>query len=135
MAEMTPHEKYMAGEPLNDELAALRDGREKGFYEQPAIPQNLRVITGGDVGRDLTKAERMALRDTRNGPGWPVLVRLLEKTSHIQEKSAIASSQTDPLGNKEAIANNWAYKAMFDRAQIELQMLVEAEVKQLEDSK
>lgn len=134
MIEKTPHEKYLAGEPLNEELAALKEGRSRDFLETtPAWPPSLRLITGGDIERELTRGERMDLKELRQSAGWPVVVRLLEKTSAIHKKGAISSSQTNPLANKDTIAEEWAYCTMFDRAKGEIQALIEAELRQLDE--
>ena len=128
-SELTPLEKYLAGVPLNPELAALKDGRTE---EPGAAQETLRRAPVEEPDRELTTAERMDLREMRILPGWPILARLLEKTCRIHEKAAIILAQGDPLKDRDAIAEAFGYAKMYRRAKGELELMVDAELAELE---
>jgi hypothetical protein len=130
--ERSSLERYMAGEPLTPELAALRDGQQvqlSGDGVRPAAP----VVENAD--RELTRAERAHLRELRLAPGWPVLQRLEEKIFQMHQKGAITTSQSDPLRNGESISQEWAYVTMIRRAFGELELLMQAEIKHDDEGK
>src|SRR5208282_6541104 len=68
MAELTDHEKYMAGIPLTDELAALRRG-EMPEQWQPEAPPMVKEVLGVRVtlrsSQELTRTELIALKELR----------------------------------------------------------------------
>jgi hypothetical protein len=103
-------EKYLKGEPINEELAALKEGR---------LPE--------------TEPFRVNLKEMLMHPGWPVLHRLLEKATLRQQESATLLSQNNPLANAQPIAEAWAYVAIYKRAHEDLDLLVEMEIKALDE--
>ena len=117
--------KYMAGEPLNDELRALRDGQ---LEEVEAAPETLQRPPLADPDRELTNGERMELREIRIMAGWPILARLLEKTCRIHERQAIILAQGDPLKERDEIAQAFGYAKMYRRAKDDLDLMVDAEM-------
>jgi hypothetical protein len=121
---------YLAGEPLNEENAALKRGEDPMSLPQQPTKATRAPIEG--VDRDLRQQERADLKEMREGPGWPVLERLIEKAFRIHERGAISLSQQDPLGNRDRIAEEWAYVTMVRRAGVEITALVDAEVAQIE---
>ena len=127
MAEKTNLEKFLAGEPLNAELAAIRSGDQ---VEAPAPTKPEVKIE--EPERELRKQEREALRRLRMSTGWPVLLRLFEKSFQIHRKAAIALSEQNPLANRDQVAESWAYVAMLKRARLETEGLVDTEVAKLE---
>lgn len=135
MPEKTAHEKYLAGEPLNQELADIRDGKIS-FVDPPPTPTAwARDSSPDDPTRELTLAERGHLRELRMHAGWAVLQRVGEKLFENHKKGAIALSQHNPLANGDGIAQEWAYTAMFRRALIEIDGAVSAEIVKLEATK
>ena len=96
MATTSNHEKYLAGVPLNDELAALKAGLQPdfGMLTQLATPAEPHAVT--ELEHELIRAEHLALLELRQGPAWPVLQKLLEKAILAHTKAAIALSQDDP---------------------------------------
>ena len=122
-------QKYLAGEPLNPELQALRDGKAVESDPQEDI-RTRAPIEAAD--RELTRAEQQLLRQMRILPGWPVLARLQEKTCRIHEKAAIILAQGDPFADREKIIEAFAYSKMYRRACNDLMLSVEAEMMKLE---
>lgn len=107
--ERTAFERYMHGEPLNDELAALRAGEPDRL---PTAAQASRPpILNADRG--LTMTERAHLRELRAHEGWPVLLRLAQKVFTLRQQSVISMSQADPLENSAAIGRQWAQLVMY----------------------
>ncbi len=131
--EMTTHEKYLAGIPLTEEIATLREKLEgRGAPQSPtpiSLPESDRFR---DIERNLTRSERLELKEMCATPGWRVLQRLLEKTFQIHKKSAIDISQTDPLCRAQEISEAWAYVILFQRAVREMDLIVSAEITQLD---
>jgi hypothetical protein len=120
--------RYLSGEPLNPELAALRDGKMDEQISPAASPIQPPAM---DPDRDLNKEERLALYEIRTLPGWAVLDRLLEKTCRIHQSKAIILANGDPLRDRDAIAEAFAYAQMYRRAKMELLALADAELKEL----
>lgn len=108
----TNYEKYLAGEPLNEELAKMKRGElpmppwERWNQAQPAAAGEQRAPLM-DPERQLNRAEQAALRELRQGPGWPVLQRLLERATINHTNSAILLSQDDPAGKTAELAQAW----------------------------
>jgi hypothetical protein len=128
----TNFEKYMRGEPLNEELQALRDGKLNEFTLVPGarLPVGAEAAAAS-LNKPLDKAEREALKELRQGPGWGGLQRILQKAIRTHEESAILLSQEDPLGKQSEIAQEWAYVKIFKRVHLEVNLLVEAEIEEL----
>ena len=120
----TNFEKYMRGEPLNEELQALRDGRLNEFTPMPGTgtgPEATIQLGPDNVNRPLDKWEREALKELRQGPGWGGLQRIMQKAIRTHEESAILLSQEDPLGKQSEIAQEWAYVKIFKLGHVEKQ--------------
>ncbi len=131
--EMTNYEKYLAGIPLNEELETLREKLEGVVSVETPEPFSLPVSESfHDIERPLTRAERLDLKEMRASAGWGILERLLEKTFQIHKKSAICISQHDPLHSAKEISEAWAYVMLFQRATREMDMIVSAEITQLD---
>lgn len=121
-------DKYMRGEPLNEELRALRDGiapllPDRGAGQEAELPIA--------ADKPLDKAERAALKELRQGPGWGGLQRIFRKAIRTHEESAILLSQEDPLGRASEISRGWAYVKIFKRVHLEVNLLMEAEIEEL----
>ena len=130
---LTDHEKYLAGEPLNDELRDLRDGKTPEPLA-PVLPWPIPEPME-DAERDLTRTERLALKELRASDGWPAMMRLLEMTVLLHRKSVITFSERDPLNHKDEIANQWAYLNSLRSAKQAIQALVDAEVKKADEER
>lgn len=106
----TNYDKYLAGQPLNEELAQLRAGRMPDVFETPehaslaGAPFREQGFVG-DAEAPLTHEERIALRELRLSPGWPVLHKLLNRAAASYKKAAIILSETDPLAKD--LADLW----------------------------
>lgn len=136
MSEMTAHEKYAMGIPLNDELAALKDGRDPIKLQESPFPAAGRDVASEvgleEVERDLTRSERVELKELRLSRGWPILLRLLEKSSLRLKKSAITASEGDPLGRDPKTGERWMERNMFELARNALPKLVQREMEALD---
>ena len=128
MPELTAHEKFLQGIPLTDELAALRDGRD----EQPKPSPAAQKKAHGDLDRELTRAQRLDLKEMAEMPGWELFLLLGQKAVRLHQNYAISKSQDDPLANRDEIAAAWAYLKLFQRAVLELGTIVNAEIAELE---
>lgn len=129
----TEFERFTRGQPINAEMELLRDDPNfvaKQMAEVAVMPRREPLE---DVERDLDRGERLALKEMRLSPGWPVLERLLEKALHFHRKAVISISESDPLGNKDAIADQWAYMNALKTAKNMVGVLVDAEVKAFDD--
>jgi hypothetical protein len=130
MAEKSNLEKYLAGEPLNEELARIRAGKDE---EPPAMDRLQQIHVAPEPARDkpLTAADRQEIRDLRNSPGWAIFLMLQKKAiaTHIESASRLSRG-----GSLEAddLANEWRSVRMFERACFEVVALVEAQIAELE---
>lgn len=126
------YQSYLNGEPLNEELAAVQAGKVVLMENrEPVANRQAGVIE--DAERPLSRTERLELKELRQSDGWPVLMRLLEKRFQTLRKAAINMSQNDPLGNSAEIGKTWAYVGMYARAKIEIEALLEEELKALRE--
>ncbi len=132
MIELTPHEKFLAGVPLTDELAAVRDGREPETPKRPA-PMERRAYD--DPERTLSRPERLDLKEFWEMPGQKLYLRIAEKAIHFHQKRAISLSQDDPLSNRDKVAIAWACVNMFRRAIAEMELMVNGELAELENER
>lgn len=129
----TNFDKYMAGEPLNEELRALKEGRlpDIGPFLVTG-PAATETELPGKPKRALTRDERLALKDLRHSQAWPVLQFLLKRATLSHIESATLLSQDDPLGKSDEVTQLWAYVKIFKRAHAEFNLLVGAEISELE---
>ena len=123
------HEKYLRGEPLTPELAALREGRDPESTT-PRAPAERRAYD--DPQRELNRPERLDLKEFWEMPGQKLYQRISQKAVYFHEKRAIALSLDDPLSNRDQVANAWAYVNMFRRVVAELEVIVNTELAELE---
>lgn len=126
MAETTQLEKFHRGEPLTPELEELRNGAETVQDSETSAPVDTRPINDD---------EREHLRRMKFEPGWPVIMRLLDREIQKQEAVARSMSMDDPLANGPAIAQAWAYVAMQKRTRNLIVSTLEQEVQLLEKPK
>ena len=124
----TNFEKFLAGEPLTPELAALKRGELLEAVSPPVA-----IAPGGraplhDAERALKQDERAALREMRAAPGWVVLQRLLERAIITATNAAILASQDDPAGKVQELSNLWLTVKTWKRLRSELNATVEIEL-------
>lgn len=127
-------EKYMVGEPLNEELAALKRGTLPDFgpflVNGEQAPQNQSTEKPGEP---ISRADRVALKEWRLSPAYVVLQRLLENSTLMHQKQANLVSKQDPLANAQQIAQAWAYVMLLERVHRDIGLMVEAELLKLEE--
>jgi hypothetical protein len=129
-SNLTAHEKFLRGEPLTPELAALRNGRDPEMTPRPA-PAERRAYD--DPERELSRPERLDLKEFWEMPGQKLYLRIAEKSIHFHQKRAISLSQDDPLTNRDEVAIAWAYVKIFRRVIEELELAVNGELAELEN--
>jgi hypothetical protein len=128
-------EKYLANEPLNEQNAKVRRG-ELPEWEPPtgALAAGLGAAEQRgpllDAERPLMADERAALREMRQGPGWAVLQRLLERATITHQKSAILLSQDDPAAHRDEIAQAWLTVKVWKAVVAGLNLAVELELRE-----
>lgn len=134
---LSNHEKYLAGVPLNPELAALKAGRLPEL--DGVLPNQAQggaaASQAADPERELTREERIALREIRTGPGWPVLQKLLEKSTIAHTKAAIALSQDDPLGSGPELNQMWLTVKLWKMTIAELNWAVAIELQAIDEER
>ena len=128
---MTPHEKFLAGQPLTSELAAIREGRDPETTRPRPAPAERRAYD--DPERELSRPERLDLKEFWEMPGQKLYLRIAEKAIHLHQKRAISLSQDDPLSNRDEVVNAWEYVKMFRRVVAELELIVNGELAELEN--
>lgn len=57
--------------------------------------------------------DRDWLRRLTVEPGWQILMWLIDSTIEAREESAILLSQTNPIANKDKMAQEWTYVAVM----------------------
>lgn len=120
-------DRYMAGDPLNEENAAIRAGNADKIAPLPTAEKKApRPVT--DPERELTMTERARLRELRAHEGWPVLLRLAEKIYRQRLSSVITMSQVEPIENAVPIGVQWSKLGQYKMAVHELTTAVTAEV-------
>lgn len=117
---------YLKGKPLNEELEQMMLGRETNRQLTPPRQEHAPVLE--DPDRPLTIGERENLRRTIHSSGWPAFKRLMTRALRERERRAIISSQDDPLGNRDKIATDWAYMAMWKEQMRTIDAMVENEL-------
>jgi hypothetical protein len=76
----------------------------------------------------IEEHDREWLKRLQNEPGYLILMRLLQNIVLRYENSAKLLSQTDPLGNKDALAAAWAYAGVAKLIKAELEREVATEI-------
>jgi hypothetical protein len=136
MPELSPYEKFAQNMPLNEELAALKEGRDPVEFAQAAGRNAVAAAEnpedGDELLRPLTRGEQVDLKELRLSRGWPILLRLLEKSFHRLERSAITASIGDPLQRDPETGKRWVERNMFELAKNALPKLVKREIDELD---
>jgi hypothetical protein len=118
-------DKFLKGEPQNEEIAALMQGEATPAESLPAL------TSPRDV-RELDDDDREHLRRLQLEPGWKVLLRLVDRDIDNEEALVKKLSLADPLGNRDEVVNGWAYVAMLRRGRDRMIYLTDAEIKKLD---
>jgi hypothetical protein len=74
--------------------------------------------------------ERAWLKRLQNEPGYLIIFKMLNNIVQRFENSARLLSTADPLGNKDAVANAWAYAGVAKAIKEQLEREVAMEVVQ-----
>jgi hypothetical protein len=119
-------ENYLAGIPLDEESAALLEGRDPAL-EIPAESAPAGESKAND--EPLTDDDRVWLRRMLHEPGFGIFLRLLNSAILNREKGVTLLSSQDPLSNKERIVNEWAYIACFKTVMQDIQLMVQEQIK------
>lgn len=121
---MNDLEKYLKGEPLNEDLRALRDGDEDAQEPRTA---GRRARRAGALDDD----DREHLRALSLSHGWQIVLRLLDQWIEAEETSVKELSLSDPLGQRDQIANSWAYVACMRRVRNGIPAILSQEIEKL----
>jgi hypothetical protein len=132
-SNVTAHERFLRGEPLTPALAAVREGRDPETMRPPKPAPERRAFD--DPERELTRPERLDLKEFWEMPGQKLYQRIAEKAILSHQKRAISLSQDDPLAKRDEVANAWAYVKMFRRVIAELEVMVNTELAELENER
>ncbi len=121
---MGHYEDYLQGKPLTEEIAELADPRP---VERPLPPNELLGFHG-----EITDDDRIWLKRLTHEPGWIVFLNLMERGIQRRVRMATQLSAIDPLGNKEKIADAWAYVSVMKAVSSDTILQLENEIAQLE---
>ena len=124
---------YLKGKPMTAELARLAAGDED--VEDPGTspaysPGPSHVIPFGPPSRLIDDDDREHLRRLLLEPGWPILLKLLDRRLQLQEDAAKAATKINPFAPENAA--QWAAVAALERVRHEMVTLAESEVAQLD---
>jgi len=130
MAEKTNYEKYLAGEPLTEELRALQAGEPPAYeFEGPS------QAAPGPAERPLSRADRELLKEARGSGVLAIIETALKRALQAHIQSATIDAENDPLGRAGEISRQWAYVGMYRRAFLEFQQIVDAEIAELDSAR
>ncbi len=125
---MSDLERYLKGEPLTPELAALKRG-EEDEAPVPVERVHLRDFRDFDI---IDDDDREHLRRLSLEPGWAVLLKLLDNDIRKSEDAMKVLSMTDPLADPPRLASGWADVAKMKAIRQRMVQLIDEEVKKLE---
>lgn len=136
-------EKYLDRRPLNDELAGIlageADGAEPlhpaeiagGGTRENTVEITARTPRAGLLDWTPSRAQVVALAETVGSEGWAVFLDLMKKRLEVLRETAITVSQNDPLRNKDAVADEWAYHGIYRKVVNEMQPMVQEQLARL----
>lgn len=117
MTEKYSLEDYLQNKPAPEPKSA----------QDPAAAVGYNLVSHTAAG-PVDDHDREWLKRLQNEPGYLILMRLLQNIVLRYENSAKLLSQTDPLGNKDALAAAWAYAGVAKMIKNELEREVAAEI-------
>lgn len=134
--DLENYNKYLAGQPINEELANLKAGKMPEVFELPQLAGLAGAAAEqrglGDVEAPLTHEERIALREVRLSPGWPVVHKLLERSAAAYRRAAIQLSETDPLAKD--LSDLWLSVKLSKELTNRLLFAIAVEAEQVEET-
>lgn len=127
---MAKLEDFLAGKPLNDDMAKLMRGEEGESEPEAAINKRQNYADGVPI----TNQDREHLRRLLVSPGWQVLLKLLDTELKHQEDTARRISLLSTTSKDEILAA-WAGLGADQKARENIEMLAKSEIEQLKSSK
>jgi len=118
---------YLKGKPMTAELARLAAGVDE---DEPEAPASVVQMRGPQAVRPIDDDDREHLRRLLLEPGWPILLKLLDRRLQLQEDAAKAATKINPFAPENAA--QWAAVAALERVRHEMVTLAESEVAQLD---
>jgi len=118
---------YLKGKPMTAELARLAAGVDE---DEPEAPANVVQMRGPQAVRPIDDDDREHLRRLLLEPGWPILLKLLDRRLQLQEDAAKAATKINPFAPENAA--QWAAVAALERVRHEMVTLAESEVAMLD---
>jgi hypothetical protein len=122
---------YLKGKPMTADLARLAAGEDE---DEPEAPANVVQMRGPQMARpgnfQPDDDDREHLRRLLLEPGWPILLKLLDRRLQLQEDAAKAATKINPFAPENAA--QWAAVAALERVRHEMVTLAESEVAMLD---
>ena len=118
---------YLKGKPMTADLARLAAGEDE---DEPEAPANVVQMRGPQAVRPIDDDDREHLRRLLLEPGWPILLKLLDRRLQLQEDAAKAATKINPFAPENAA--QWAAVAALERVRHEMVTLAESEVAMLD---
>ena len=120
-------EDYIKGRPQTPELAKLAAGEE----DEPEAPANVVQMHGPQLLQGpIDDDDREHLRRLLLEPGWPILLKLLDRRLQLQEDAAKAATKANPFATENAA--RWAAVAALERVRHEMVAIAQSEVAMLD---
>lgn len=127
---MSQLEDFLQNKPLNERLARLRAGEDE---DEPAPPVAGPVLVRpGRDGREMDDDDREHLRRLRLEPGYPVLLRMLDRRLQFQEDAVKRASKDNPFA--PAVPGMWAEVKALEAVRSSIDHMIETEVRILEEN-
>lgn len=127
--ELDNFAKFLAGTPLTDELAALREGKTLETEPAPALPAEDAEQARWELQKPFTASDVAELRDFVTHRGWTLFIRIQNRMVHKLQETAISMSKQDPLLHGAEISRAWAYLGMYEAALRDMKVNLEREIK------
>jgi hypothetical protein len=129
-------EKYFDRKPLNDELAEILAGKRaeeipNAVTQEGTVKVTERIPRAGLLDWTPTRKQAAALAETVGTEGWAIFLELMKKRLEVLRETAITVSQNDPLRNKDAIAEEWAYHGVYRKVLSDIGPIVQEQLDRL----
>jgi hypothetical protein len=124
-------DKYIQGKPLNRRMEELMAGADPDDLYSSAASEQARGRSYKDE-RELDDGDREHLRRLTLEPGWPILLRMLDRFIAAQEENMRRFSLASPLSERDRMAEGWAEVAAMRRNRERIEAMIETELRVLQ---
>lgn len=125
MSDKIKLEQYLRTTPAIVGNEAIDKADKEEEHLQPVIPEPMSAEF-----LEIGSYERGMLVRLQNEPGHKIVMRMLNNIVLGYEKAATLQSQGDPLGDRDGVANAWAYVAIARRIKHQLEQRIAEEIAQ-----